>query len=241
MGYHAAGLTNLVFYALALAGTAHQLLLLRARRQDGVPHPTAVVSLNQLAVSFLGYYAFFVYGYCVRPFNHYLVWPRLLGVLLVLTILGELARDRRDRASLGIFAGASVLLVPAVGVLVAQPEIGASERRIPQALAVAATALVVQGFAHQILLVRRAGHVGAVSFWMHAATFVKDFSLAALGAAMGAATGWPLMLMGGASVAVKSVLIAELLRHRRVGASPEAGSGVPRAAAPDRRPERPGP
>lgn len=218
-GYHAAGLVNLVFYGIALAGTAHQLREIWRRQggvaADGAPGlATAVLSLNQLAVSFLGYFAFFVYGYCVRPFNHYLVWPRLVGVLLVLAILRELARDRRDATSRGVYAAGVALLVPAVAVLAARPEISAAARRVPEALAVVATALVVQGFGHQIVLVRRARRVGAVSTWMHVSTFVKDFSLAALGAAMGVAAGWPLMLMGGASVAVKSVLIAHLWAYR---------------------------
>lgn len=216
MGYHAAGLTNLVFYAIALLGTGHQLRVIWRRRAapSAGEAPTALISLNQLAVSFLGYYAFFVYGYCVEPFNHYLVWPRLAGLLLVLTILFELARDRRERRSLGVFAAGVLALLPAVGVLVAQPTIDATARRVPQTLAVVATALLVQGFVHQIVLVRRARRVGAVSLWMHVATFVKDFSLAGLGAAMGFAVGWPLLLMGSASVAVKAVLIAHLVRYR---------------------------
>lgn len=217
MGYHAAGITNLVFYAIALLGTGHQLILIWRRRAapSAAERPTALISLNQLAVSFLGYYAFFVYGYCVSPFNHYLVWPRLAGLLLVLAILFELARDRRERRSLGVFAVAVGALLPAVAILVARPELSDTARRIPQALAVVATALLVQGFVHQIVLVRRARRVGAVSLWMHVATFVKDFSLAGLGAAMGFAAGWPLLLMGSASVAVKAVLIAHLLRYRR--------------------------
>ena len=32
MGYHAAGLTNLVFYAIALLGTGHQLRVIWRRR-----------------------------------------------------------------------------------------------------------------------------------------------------------------------------------------------------------------
>jgi hypothetical protein len=218
---------NLVFYALALVGTAHQLREVWRRRAaapgaaPGVA--TAVISLNQLAVSFLGYYAFFVYGWCVRPFNHYLVWPRLAGLLLVLAILRELARDRRDPVSRGVFGTGVALLLPALVVLAVAPELGPEARLVPQVLAVVATVLLVQGFGHQILLVRRARAVGAVSTWMHVSTFVKDFSLAALGAAMGAAQGWPLILMGGASVAVKSVLIAHLWAYRPVEGSARTG------------------
>lgn len=215
VGYHVAGVVNLVFYAIALAGTAHQLAVLRGARAAGDARAIAVVSLNQLAVSFLAYYAFFVYGYCVRPFNHYLVWPRLVGVLLVLAILVELARARPDRRARLAATLAAWLLLPALGLLVFAPELAPEAKLLPQVLSVVAAVLVVQGYLHQIALVRRAGEGGAVSFWMHLGTFIKDFSLAGLGLAMGLAAGWPLVLMGGASVAVKAVLIAELLRRRR--------------------------
>ena len=221
-GYHAAGVTNLVFYAIALLGTAHQLREISRRKAAASPGEpsTSVISLNQLMVSFAGYYTFFVYGYCVRPFNHYLVWPRLVGLLLVLAIVRELARDRRERSSTGAYVLGVAMLLPALGVLIVQPELSADARRVPQILAVVATLLVVQGFAHQIVLVRRAGHLGAISVWMHVATFVKDFSLAALGFAMGVAQGWPLMLMGGASVSVKSVLLGHLWAYRRGAVEP---------------------
>jgi len=217
-GYHAAGLVNLVFYGIALLGTAHQLREVMRRRDSGLGPgaATAVISLNQLSVSFLGYYAFFVYGYCVRPFNHYLVWPRLVGVVLVLAILRALALDRRDVPARAIYAGGVAMLFPALTVLAARPEISAEARAIPQVLAVLATVLLVQGFGHQIVLLRRARSVGAISTWMHVSTFVKDFSLAAFGVAMGVAQGWPLILMGGTSTVVKSVLLAHLWAYRPV-------------------------
>ncbi len=66
---------------------------------------------------------------------------------------------------------------------------------------------MIQGFSHQIVLIRRSGRTGAVSRWMHGLVYLKDLSLLGFGLAMPIANGWPLVMMGGAAVAVKSVLL----------------------------------
>lgn len=113
MGYHLAGIVYAVVYGFALYGIGAQLLLLWLRRRLAAAGQlresvTAILSLNAFAVSFLGYFAFFVYGALIEPFNHYLVWTRLPGSLLVQAILFEIARERRERVPRLVF-GASLI------------------------------------------------------------------------------------------------------------------------------------
>ena len=117
--YHVTGALNALFFGFALLGIGHQWLEIRRRRRDGVASPTEVLSLNQLGVSFFAYWAFFVYGYWMKPFNPYLVWPRLAGAALLVPVLFELARDRRDPVTRGAFGSAVVLVAVAlqVGIL----------------------------------------------------------------------------------------------------------------------------
>ena len=68
---------------------------------------------------------------------------------------------------------------------------------------------------HQIVLVRRAGHAGAVSWRLHSFTLVKDLSTLVFGIAMGLAQGWPLFAMGGIGVVLKVVLLWEMHRSTR--------------------------
>jgi hypothetical protein len=208
--YHLTGALNALFFGFALVGIGHQWAEIRRRRREGVDAPTEVLSLNQLGVSFFAYWAFFVYGYWVKPFNPYLVWPRLAGAALLLPVLFELARDRRDPVSRGGFALAIALLALGIAGLAAGMQVPERWLAFPQFISVVITLLVLQGFGHQILAVRRHGAPGAVSPWMHVGTFAKDASLLAFGLAMGRETGWPLVLMSSVSLSAKGVLIWHL-------------------------------
>ena len=210
MAYHITGALNAFFFGLALVGIGHQLLLVRERRRSGVPDVTEALSLNQLGVSFFAYWAFFVYGYWLEPFNPYLVWPRLAGASLILVLLGEIARDRATPRSRLLFRAGAGLLVAGLLGLVAGLRVPQVWLAFPQALSVVVTVLVLQGFGHQILEVRRNGSPGAVSPWMHVGTLVKDASLLAFGLAMGHEAGWPLVLMSVFSIAAKLILVWHL-------------------------------
>ena len=111
--YHIAGWISVFFFLLSLGGVAEQLRLIWRRKRrfhSALAHddetsdfdrPTAVLSLNQFFASFLAFYSFLVYGLCLSPLNHYLVWTRLPATLLVASILFEIWHDRRTRLSAG--------------------------------------------------------------------------------------------------------------------------------------------
>ena len=210
MPYHIAGTINAVLFVLSLSGLGAQLARIWRRRRSAVvrsDRPTAVLSLNYFFVSFIAYYAFVVYGYCVRPFNHYLVWPRLAGCVLLLAVLWEIARDRADRNSRGAVAIALAMLTGGMGSLVLSPPILIEGRTISQGLSLIAAVLIVQGLVHQIRMIRKSGHTGEVSPVLHLFTGVKDASTLAFGVTMGLAAGWPLVVMGGSSAALKVLLL----------------------------------
>ncbi len=93
----------------------------------------------------------------------------------------------------------------------------------------------MQSLVHQILLIRQSGRTGAISWPLHVLTSVKDVSTVLFGLAMGLLSGWPLILMGGASAAVKVVL---LWHFRWAAHSPLAA--VPRSSPPQAERERSG-
>ncbi len=211
--YDLSGAVNAALFVVALGGFVTQLRAIRARKHDGerAPgHATAVLSLNYFAVSFLGYFAFFTYGFSIEPFNPYLVWPRLLGCLLVLAVLAEIAIDRGDRASVAAAGLAAILLLAGLALLAGGAAVGGLAALGPRLLALVATALISQGILHQIVGVRRASHPGAVSWSLHLLTTLKDLSTVAFGLAMGLSLGWPLLLMGGPSAGLKLLLLREL-------------------------------
>ncbi len=211
MPYHVAGAINAVLFSLCLAGVAAQLIRIwrRRNRPSGTSpgSPTAVLSLNFFSTTFLAYFAFFLYGYCIRPFNHYLVWPRLFGCFLILAVIGEIARDRSDRISVAAFLIGLSSLGGGVLFLVLSPPIVLQAAALPQVLSLVVAVLVAQSLVHQILLIRGSGQPGAVSPALHLLTGTKDASTFAFGLAMGPFTGWPLAVMGGSSAVLKVVLL----------------------------------
>jgi len=206
--YNIAGTVNTVFILLSLVGVGAQLRLVRHRRgrEGAADHATAVLSLNQFTVSFLAYLSFFVYGYSVTPFNHFIVWPRLLASVLVMAILVEIWRDRRNRSATTSLLAAMLLLVCALVGLAWGDRHADEGRVVASAMIVAITALLAQGYVHQILLILRNGHTGAVSLRMSQLILLMDLSTVVFAFAMGLRLGWPLLLLavvsGGTKLAI---------------------------------------
>ena len=85
--YHITGAISSAIFLLTIVGLWSQLRFVWQRKRaanNGESHerPTAVLSVNQFVSSYLAFFSFFVYGVCLDPFNHYLVWPRLAASLL---------------------------------------------------------------------------------------------------------------------------------------------------------------
>ncbi|WP_245626129.1 hypothetical protein [Stenotrophomonas humi] len=207
--YTVAGGINTGFILLSLVGVAAQWRLLQARRRrvGADDAATAVVSLNQFTVSFLAYLSFFVYGYSITPFNHFIVWPRLLASALVLLILVEIWRDRRNSASLTSLVAACLLLLAALAGLFWGERHADQGRVLATAMIVVITALLAQGYAHQILLIWRSGHTGGVSLRMSQLILLMDLSTIAFALAMGLRLGWPLLLLAVVSACTKLAVL----------------------------------
>jgi len=224
MGYHLFGILSTLFYLLSLTGILLQIRLIQRRKaQDGISttagFATNVLSLNQFTVGFLAYYAFFIYGFSIDPFNHYLVWPRLVAMLLTLWILYEMFIDRQNRSSsVALFCCAFLTLIGLIALCLGSPVL-MQGRIISQLIAVVVSILLAQGYLHQIIMIRKYGHTGAVSKQMHQFILLKDIFTVMFGFVMGLADGWPLILLCGTSLITK---IAILWQFRWARTSPVA-------------------
>jgi len=224
MGYHLFGTLSTLFYLLSLTGILLQLRLIQRRKVQDVIRPTAgfatnILSLNQFTVGFLAYYAFFIYGFSIDPFNHYLVWPRLVAMLLTLWILYEIFIDRKNRSSSVVLICCGFLTFIGVIALCLGSPLMTASRSLSQLLAVVVSVLLAQGYVHQIVMVRKNGQTGAVSKQMHQFILLKDIFTVIFGFVMGLADGWPLILLCGTSLLTK---IAILWQFRWARTSPVA-------------------
>lgn len=207
--YNIAGTVNTAFILLSLLGVGAQLRLVRRRREraGAADSATAVLSLNQFTVSFLAYLSFFVYGYSITPFNHFIVWPRLLASVLVMAILVEIWRDRRSRSATTSVLTAALLLLCALAGLAWGDRHVDEGRVVASAMIVVITVLLAQGYAHQILLILRNGHTGAVSLRMSQLILLMDLSTIVFAFAMGLRMGWPLLLLALVSGSTKLAIL----------------------------------
>ncbi len=207
--YNTFGTINTLFIFVSLYGVFSQLKMIWQRKKaDASPgHPTSLLSLNQFTVSFLAYLSFFIYGYSIDPFNHYIVWPRLIASILVALILFEIWRDRKSPHSLCSFGFACLFLVLAnVGLFFGQT-IADQGKYISTTLIVLVSILIAQGYFHQIKLIVKSGHTGAVDLKMSQFILMMDISTIAFAMSMGIKEAWPLLILATTSGITKIIIM----------------------------------
>lgn len=209
MWYSVAGSLNSFFILLSLWGIWAQVKKIWERKAQQIQTGTAteILSLNQFSVSFLAYWSFFVYGYSIKPFNHFIVWPRLIAASLVLIVLFEIASDRKTRLSKWVAASACALLLAGVVMLVLGWQYADESKLISQALIVTMTCLLAQGYAHQIKLILVSGSTGVVSIRMSQFILAMDVSTLLFACTMGWQTVWPLLLLASVSAVTKLMMM----------------------------------
>ena len=233
--YHLAGSASAFFMTLSLTGLLLQVQFIWARKRRfaagelGDERPTSTISLNRFFSGFLGFYSMLVYGLCLQPLNHYLVWPRLLAVAIIAVIFYAVMTDRKGAVPNAIFVLAVMLILATAAIRAFGAEALVYGAAVAQMMVVAATAIFVQGAVHQIIKIRRAGRTGGLSLPMHQLFFLKDFSLFLFGLTMGIAQGWPLLLLSGISTIMQSAMMwqfhwarkSPIARQRRTMSPPD--------------------
>lgn len=196
--YHVTGLISALLSSIASAGLATQAMLLwqRERNRPIVDQSTtSVLSLNRFVTSYVMFLAMYTYGAMLSPFNHYLVWPRVLGMALSLLILYQINHDRRTMLSRAAFGGCLLLLlVSNLAIWYLRP-IDRPNPIVFSLIVVAICLIYLQGGLIQIRLIRRSRNTGGLSRQMHILFVCKDVSLVIFALVMGADIGWPILLL----------------------------------------------
>lgn len=207
--YTITGFINSILIIVSLVGVYAQLKTIWDRKQQNasIGEVTSLLSLNQFSVSFLAYLSFFIYGYSISPFNHYIVWPRLTAALLVGMILFEIWRDRKTKASFVTFTIALALICLATIGLWMGKTIADQGRYISTTLIVVISVMIAQGYYHQIKLIYNSGSTGSVNIRMSQFILLMDVSTIAFALTMGFADGWPLLVLATTSAITKLVIM----------------------------------
>jgi len=202
-----AGLLNSGLVFISLFAIYAQWATIRRRRQQGEAEPTELLSLNQSVVSYFAYLSFFIYGFSITPFNHYLVWPRLIASLMTLVIIFEIWRDRRTSKSSGFALLTVCFLLISLYLLVNGNQIADDGKLISTGLIVIVTIFLAQGYAHQIYLIIKHGKTGAIDIRLSQSIFFKDCSTLFLAYSLGFIENWPLVLLAIVSATTKIIIM----------------------------------
>jgi hypothetical protein len=202
------GAVNTVFIIFSVYGVFSQLSTIHRRRNElSDTQPTALLSLNQFTVSFFAYLSFFVYGYSITPFNHFIVWPRLIASLVVLAILFEIVLDRKTKVSKTSFGLSFIALILGVGGLIVGEEVRDGSKLISTTLLLSVSLLIAQGYAHQINMIIKGGDTGAVDIKMSQFILLMDMSTIAMAFAIGITASWPLLVLAVTSAITKVIIL----------------------------------
>lgn len=232
LDYHVAGLVSAVFVTLSMSGIALQLRQVLARKREfklgrmAAGQVTSSLSLNRFFAAFYGFYAMLLYGMCLGDFNHYLVWPRLIAVVLLTIILLEIRNDRRSAAARRVFGFIAVLDLVAIVLPFTGFRVEVHDIWLSKAILLSALVVFVQGASHQIWVIRKTGTTGALSLPMHALFAVKDVASLAFGISLGWENGWPVLLFHVGSLTFQCIIMfhfrwVRLQRYKPAG-SPSA-------------------
>ena len=223
------GSVNTVCILISVYGVFSQLSTIRRRKQQqgAAEDVTRILSLNQFSVSFFAYFSFFVYGYSIQPFNHFIVWPRLVASIFVLAILFEIWRDRKTGLAKSAFMAAVLALAAGIIGLLHGGQYSDEGKLVSTVLIIAISVLIAQGYLHQVLLIRKRGDTGAVDIKMSQFILLMDFSTMALVFATGIDLAWPLLVLASTSAVTKLVIlylfywvrVSEVARERRLTTS----------------------
>ena len=215
MWYNILGTINTLFIFVSLYGVYLQLHKLWVRKANGKTQVTDVLSQNQFTMSFLAYFSFFVYGYSIDIFNHYIVWPRLIASLLVMLILIEMWKDRKSTASVASLVLICVCLTLGIIGLALNESFADHSKQVSTILIMIITLLLAQGYMHQIKLIISSGKTGAIDIRMSQFILMMDITTIGFAMTMGFAQGWPLIVLATVS-AITKLIIMYLFHWARV-------------------------
>jgi hypothetical protein len=217
--YDLFGSVNTVFIFISLYGVLSQVKTIWRRKVEGSKGgATELLSVNQFTVSYLAYLSFFIYGYSIEPFNHYIVWPRFIAATLIGIVLYEIWAERRTTSSLSsLFVAVLSLVLGVVGLIYGNTFVDEG-KYLSTIIILVISLLIAQGYFHQIKLIITSGTTGAIDLKMSQFILMMDISTIAFALSMGIDNGWPLMVLAITS-GITKIIIMYLFNWVRISPS----------------------
>lgn len=209
MLYQWVGTVSSILYIGCLWGVLQQILTIQHRRkkydtdEERAGFATRSLSVNGFSSSFFSFYSAYIYSIMMPQVDYFIFFTRFFACLITIWVLFELFRDRLLTAHRLPFWVALLLILISAFVFIFRDSLIDSGKKFSISMMLVATAIMFQGGLAQILSIIKQGCTGALSLKMTIVFFFKDLCNVAFGAVIGIDEGWPLMLMGAVSAALK--------------------------------------
>ena len=205
--YHLLGSLSAALFLMTWLGLARQVYRIRTGRKIA-GQGTISLSMNQFASSYFAFYAVMVLGIALQPFNHYLVWTRIVALLLILWVLFYIARERQRW---WVFVFGCLALILAVISMAYRPY-PLVATLATQGMMIAVTVVLVQGSVHQWWILVKTQRAGSLSKSLFASILIKDLSTLAFAATMPFDQAWPIWMLNGSSIVTRGAILVMLWR-----------------------------
>ena len=210
MLYHILGAVSSILFLLTWYGLSKQLNLINHRKSKKLL-ATENLSINQFGSSFFAFYANFMFGIAIEPFNHYLVWTRFGALVLLIAILFRIYQERKGRVNSVVYYGAVLAFL--MGLLsIGYRPFPIFAKVATDMLMLVVTLVLVQGTIHQYWLLHKSNSLGSLSFPLIKSILIKDVSTLAFALTMPFSSAWPLLTLNGMSIISRGVLLITMYK-----------------------------
>ncbi len=171
--YHIWGVLSSLFFGLTLYGLWIQLRRIYERKSLAAEGrlqnegPCASISVNRTFSSFAAFFGNFFLGMSLPHFDWYLVSTRSFALILIILTLGEIWIERKNFWSSLCLLAAIALWTAAVSTILFFPELLSMFLPYAKAWIVFSLFFLLQGYVHQVVILRRTAVVGGGSKLMY--------------------------------------------------------------------------
>ncbi|GAB3002809.1 hypothetical protein [Psychrosphaera aestuarii] len=210
MLYHILGAVSSILFLLTWYGLSKQLILINDRKSKNLL-ATENLSINQFASSFFAFYANFMFGIAIEPFNHYLVWTRFGALVLLIAILFRIYQERKGHVNAIVYYGSTFAF--GMGLLsIGYRPFPAVAKIATDVLMLVVTLVLVQGTLHQYWLLHKSKSLGGLSFPLIKSILIKDVSTLAFALTLPLSSAWPLLTLNGMSIISRGILLIKMYK-----------------------------
>ncbi len=216
--YHLWGVISSLLFMVTAYGLFHQLTIIYSRKRLASNNqlenetPCSVISTNRTFGSYFAFFGNFYLGICLPHFDWYLFITRFVALIILLLTLWEIFHERRDKWAGLLFYGSIFLMLFGMSSVFFPASYLSQLLPVAKILIVFAVIFLLQGYIHQMRLLRKFKKIGGISKKMYQTFLLKEISTLIFAFTMDLSNSWPLILQHALLLIAEIVILIEIYR-----------------------------